>query len=205
MRKTATALVLVVLGAGLAGAEPAPAKKAEAPKGLEDAIQIIRAQQEDLARLRASLKKEVDRNQALLKETAALRDRTVAAEIVRRTALDRTAQLEKQVAELARELARARAGAGPVRVGKAPPPNDVEGLVKRIDEKTGLFTIDVGSDAGLAVGHTLEVFRLKPTPKYLGTASLVGVAKKESVAKMQGRAKGPLQIGDQVASRILPR
>jgi hypothetical protein len=82
----------------------------------------------------------------------------------------------------------------------------VEGLVKAVDEKSGLLTITIGSDAGLAKGDTLEVFRIVPTPgkpKYLGKVSVIEVTASEAVAKPQGRLAVPPMAGDRVADRIL--
>jgi hypothetical protein len=82
------------------------------------------------------------------------------------------------------------------------PPEDVEGTVKKIDEKSGLIVISIGSDAGLKKGHTLEVFRLKPEAKYLGQVRIVDVAATESVAQPVGKPAGTIQVGDSAASRI---
>jgi hypothetical protein len=87
---------------------------------------------------------------------------------------------------------------------KAPP--EVEGLVKAVDEKSGLMTLTIGSDAGLAKGQTLEIFRLG-TPadqsKYLGQISIVEVTAAEAVAKPKGRLAVPPRSGDRVAARLL--
>ncbi|HEY7311021.1 MAG TPA: hypothetical protein VH643_16775 [Gemmataceae bacterium] len=88
-----------------------------------------------------------------------------------------------------------------------PPAENVEGLVKRVEESSGLMTIGIGSDAGLAKGHTLELFRLDAeTPsksKYLGTVRILEVKAKEAVAQPVGRLASPPKAGDRVASRIL--
>ncbi len=77
---------------------------------------------------------------------------------------------------------------------------EVQGEVKAVDEKNGLIQINIGSDAGLEKGHTLEVYRLKPKPKYLGPIRLLEVKEKESVGKPMGNLKDPMQVGDQVSS-----
>ena len=63
--------------------------------------------------------------------------------------------------------------------------------------------ISIGSDAGLTRNQTLEVFRLSPLPKYLGTIRILEVSPNEAVAQPTGRPSAPLQAGDRVASRIL--
>jgi hypothetical protein len=80
-----------------------------------------------------------------------------------------------------------------------PPPN-VEGMIKEVDDKSGIVTISIGSDAGLAKGHTLEVYRLHPKPVYLGTVTILEVTASEAVAKAQ--AKDKIQVGDKVAGNI---
>jgi hypothetical protein len=84
---------------------------------------------------------------------------------------------------------------------KSPPAENVEGTIKQI-EATGLLRISIGSDAGLAKGHTLEVYRPAPTPKYLGTIRIVAVAPGHAVGQPVGRMLTPPQPGDRVASRI---
>jgi hypothetical protein len=85
-----------------------------------------------------------------------------------------------------------------------PPPDNVEGTVKTVDA-SGLVKVSIGSDAGLAKGHTLEVFRLSMNPsksKYLGTIRIIDVSATEAVGKPEGRLAGPIQEGDTVASQI---
>jgi hypothetical protein len=86
--------------------------------------------------------------------------------------------------------------------GTNPPAADVEGQVKAVDEKSGLVTITIGSDAGLAKGNTLEVFRLQPAPKYLGTIRVIEVTPHEAVAQPMSRLAAPLQPGDRAASKL---
>jgi hypothetical protein len=90
--------------------------------------------------------------------------------------------------------------------GKNPPAENVEGVVNSIDD-SGLLTISIGSDAGLAKGHTLELFRISSSApsksKYLGTIRILEAKAKESVAQPIGRLASPAQAGDRVASRIL--
>jgi hypothetical protein len=88
---------------------------------------------------------------------------------------------------------------------KNPPADGVEGLVKQVDATSGLVMISIGSDAGISEGNTLEVYRLKPQPLYLGTLRIVNVRSNEAVAKPQGRVRGTIQVGDQVSSSIQRR
>ena len=86
---------------------------------------------------------------------------------------------------------------------KNPPAEDIKGKVKAVDAESGLATISIGSDAGLQKGHTLEVYRLKPRPTYVGTLRILEVKAKEAVGKqVEPRHRGAVQVGDEVASRI---
>jgi hypothetical protein len=82
---------------------------------------------------------------------------------------------------------------------KSTAPN-VEGMIKAVDDKSGLVTISIGSDTGLAKGHTLDVYRLTPKPTYLGTVTLLDVSASEAVGKPQVKEK--VQAGDRVAGSI---
>jgi hypothetical protein len=87
-----------------------------------------------------------------------------------------------------------------------PPPENVEGVVKRVDA-SGLFTISIGSDAGLAKGHTLELYRLgspASQSKYLGRVRVLETTATQAVCQPVSRLTTPPQPGDKVASRIGP-
>jgi hypothetical protein len=86
-----------------------------------------------------------------------------------------------------------------------PPAEDVHGLIKALDQQSGLVTISIGSDAGLNKGNTLEVFRLAPEAAYLGQIEILAVRPDEAVGKPIVRTRGALQVGDRVASTILNR
>jgi len=82
---------------------------------------------------------------------------------------------------------------------------DVEGVVKSIDQNTGYFTINIGSSAGVFEGQTLDVYRVKPQPKYLGKIKLVAVRPNQSVAEQamaHPQEHDLIQVGDQVTGRI---
>jgi hypothetical protein len=86
-----------------------------------------------------------------------------------------------------------------------PPREHVEGVIRQVDS-SGLVRISIGRDAGLAVGHTLEVFRLAEQPsksKYLGTIRIVETQPDQAVGQPVGRMTETPKVGDRVASRIL--
>lgn len=138
------------------------------------------------------------------RRAATERNRAVTAQIEAATLRKRLEGVNAQVEELTRELARARAGGAdrpPRRPAPNPPKGDVEGLVKSIDAASDLFVLNIGADAGLEKGHTLEVFRTDP-PKYLGTIRIVEVNPKQAIAQAVGKLHDAVRIGDQVATRI---
>jgi hypothetical protein len=86
---------------------------------------------------------------------------------------------------------------------KNPPGEDVDGLVKAVDPDTGLITLTIGSDAGLSKGNTMEAYRLRPEPTYLGTVQIVAVRPNEAVARPLNHTRGVIRVGDTVATSIL--
>jgi hypothetical protein len=80
------------------------------------------------------------------------------------------------------------------------PPAGLEGTVKAVNAQAGIATISLGSDAGLRKGHTLEVFRIRPEPKYLGKIQIVSVGPAEAVGKIMSRTPHEIQVGDRVMS-----
>ncbi len=118
----------------------------------------------------------------------------------------RNAQLMDQLSQMAQDMERRKSGAGAVAGGMPnnPPPEDVRGTIKALDASSGLVTISLGSDAGLSVGNTLEAFRFKPRPTYLGRIQLVDVRHHDAVGKLiSTQRRGLIQVGDEVASRIM--
>jgi hypothetical protein len=82
------------------------------------------------------------------------------------------------------------------------PPENLEGTIKATDRQSGTVTVSIGSDAGLRKGHTLEVYRLKPNPTYLGTIQILDVRPTEAVAKPPTGSRAGIEVGDQVTSSI---
>jgi hypothetical protein len=86
---------------------------------------------------------------------------------------------------------------------KNAPTEDVKGIVTQVDSTNNLLKISVGSDAGLARGHTLEVYRVNDKQaKYLGRVRVVEVNPTSAVVQPVGKMQGPVEKGDNVASRI---
>ena len=116
---------------------------------------------------------------------------------------ERLVQENERLTKVIQQLEARLGGTGTAPRGPTnPPPEDVEGVVKATDPQSGYVTLSIGSDAGLSKGNTLEVYRLRPDPAYLGTVQILAVRHNEAVAKPIRLPRGPIQIGDQVASRI---
>jgi hypothetical protein len=167
----------------------------------------VERRQADAEKMRETLKAETERNILLVKEKNELRDRAVIAEIQAKSFKEIDDRLEKQLQEMARDMARLKANGGgggsSTARGVNPPPDNVEGLIQRTDTNSGLVTITIGSDAGLSKGNTMEVFRLGASPKYVGRIKIIEVTHNQAVGQAASKLNGQIQVGDHVASRIL--
>ena len=96
----------------------------------------------------------------------------VRSENAARSIQARNESLTDKLEELAKKLARLQPGA--VSPGVAmlkdpnapnPPASDVKGRIVKIDARDrSLVEVSIGSDSGVNVDNTLEVYRLRPTP-----------------------------------------
>lgn len=142
----------------------------------------------------------------LEREKAVFRNRAVESEIAAAGQREHNERLLEDNERLTRELQKAQAvattGSRPGAVtAKSPPLEDLEGLVSASD--AGFVTVTLGSNHGLKKDDTLEVFRLAPEAKYLGTIRILDVRADKAVGKPTTRLLAPIQVGDRVASRIL--
>jgi hypothetical protein len=152
-----------------------------------------------------------EKREGLLVRLDRERQLRVQAEIERKTYHARNLELEGQLKDMARDLARVRTTGGTAmasRKGAEPkaPPDHVEGRIRTVDPTGQLLTITVGSDAGLGQGQLLEVFRLGSTPaqsKYLGTVEVLSVKPHEAVVRPSKKSMPALQVNDRVASKIM--
>ena len=118
--------------------------------------------------------------------------------------LDQFRQLTQKAELMEKKLASLGASAKDVAINRNPPPEDVEGVILETDAKTGLVTISIGTDSGVNVGNTLEVFRVKPEPKYLGTIRILDAQAKQAVGRLTAPPRyGLLEKGDIVATKIM--
>jgi predicted nuclease with TOPRIM domain len=117
--------------------------------------------------------------------------------------LEQFRQLTQKAELMEKKLQTLGASARDVQPNRNPPPEDVEGVILETDAKTGLVTISIGTDSGVNVGNTLEVFRMNP-PKYLGTIRILDAQAKQAVGRLTAPPRyGPLEKGDIVATKIM--
>jgi hypothetical protein len=170
----------------------------------------VEKRQEDVAQMRETLRKRDQEINNLVKQNAEYKDQATVAQIERRATQELANRVEAELQRVQKEMARMRSNGGSATLaragGKNPPSENVEGLVKNTDS-SGLMTITIGSDAGLAKGQTLELFRLNPSAptqsRYLGTVRILEADHHQAVVQPVGRLSAPAQPGDRVASRIL--
>ena len=144
------------------------------------------------------------------KQNKQLQDEKMQAVINYNSEHDRNVRLLENMRQTSQKLELAEKklqnlGSGvTVAESRNPPPEDVEGIILDTDAKTGLVTISIGSDHGISVGNTLEVFRIKPEPKYLGTIRIVDAQAHQAVGRLTAAPRyGALAKGDIVASKIM--
>lgn len=189
----------------IGGGPKAPADKDAEVKKLREEVEAARRRADaEAARaketsgvLKDKMREWLD---AMEKVKVELLDRATAAEIKAKALQQRNEQLVEQIEKLTAEKL-----LKPTDTPPKPAPENVEGLVKAVDEKSGLVTITIGSDAGLQKGHKLDVYRMKPAPKYLGQVEIVDVTATQAVAKPVGKAKDTIEKGDSVSSGVLKK
>jgi hypothetical protein len=127
-----------------------------------------------------------------------------------RSTENRLDELEHKIDRVLRVLERERDGSvelgpnnSPAKLDTAPPPNLV-GRITKVDSRTSMVEIDIGSDDGLAPGHELNIYRLDPTTRSssktcLGRIQISHVDPDQAVAKItEQSAKTSINEGDQV-------
>ena len=177
---------------------------------LQTAVAESNRRQEQNDQMREILKAEVDRNQKLTKDLEKSKSEEVSQRITALTLKSTNEKLENQLREMARDMEKVKSGSTSAvaqlnKASKNPPPENIDGLVK-VADPSGLVKISIGSDAGLARGHTLEIFRLSPLSsqsKYLGTIRILEVTPHEAVGQPVKQLTDKPMAGDRVASRIL--
>ena len=86
-----------------------------------------------------------------------------------------------------------------------PPPIHVKGVIAKIDPKDKNFVqLNVGTGHGVNRNHTLEVYRLKPRPLYLGIVRIIDSYPQSSVGRLMRTPSSPIIVGNIVESPISP-
>jgi hypothetical protein len=174
-------------------------------EGTKQALQV------DLQRAKADVEAMVKRLEAanvritdLVKENSRLQSDAAIKDVEAKTATDALARMEKQYQALAKEYARLQTGGGSGTTtslgSKNPPAEKIDGQVLQMAGEQ--LKLSVGSDSGLKLGHTLELFRLGAKPVYLGTVRITSLEAKVAVAKPIDKLNSTPQIGDTVSSRL---
>ncbi len=172
----------------------------------------VEKSQEEAKQNRALLAAETKKNLDMVTVLGKARDDAVAQGILAKSAQARMQQLAEENDRLAKDnqklIQNGGTTLGPSRKTDAPnrPTENVQGHISQVGSN-GLVAISLGSDAGLAKGNTLEVYRLNTQApeqsKYLGRIKITEVTATGAVAQPVGKPAGPMQVGDQVSSQIL--
>jgi hypothetical protein len=170
----------------------------------------VAKRQEESKTTRELLAAETKKNLDAVVELNKARDDAVAQRILATSAQARLQQLAEENTLLAQDNQKLAAGGAkvvqPAKMVDNPPSENVHGRISQVGSN-GLVLISLGSDAGLAKGNTLQVFRLNTQApelsKYLGKIRITEVTATGAVAQPVGKPSGPIQVGDQVSSQIL--
>ncbi len=171
---------------------------------LQKATQELKRRELEVASLTQVTEAKNAKINDLEKTNQEYRDRAVSAEINYNTEHQRNVRLLAENERLTKDVERLQknGGTGGGAVARRPP-DDVKGKILEVDTRSGLATISVGTDSGVNVGNTLQVYHLTPKPEYVGTVRVVDANFKQSVVRPVQPLRGTLQKDDVVASRIL--
>jgi len=167
------------------------------------AVAALDASQQNLAKLTT----EVEGLRGEIRDTQGQRDaefsRVVELTDQIHQAQGELARLEERRVQLAAQVAAQGRVLGAHGLSKDTPVDDkpphVRGKVLAIN-RDNMIEVSLGSDDGLRVGHTLEVFR---GSKYLGRVEVLQAAPDRAVGKvLPGFKKGAIQKDDDVATRL---
>ena len=89
-----------------------------------------------------------------------------------------------------------------------PPPAYVKGIIEKVERDSGLVQISIGTDAGVGKDNTLEAYRLRPRPEYLGMIRIIDANQHKAVGRLMrvpsATQQPTLREGDEVASTLTP-
>jgi uncharacterized protein YlxW (UPF0749 family) len=115
--------------------------------------------------------------------------------------------LRNSVTVLQSNLKKAGLESDPNKLNGLAVPPDVEGQVLKVDAKNTTIEISIGSNDGLVPGHELDVYRVSPSPEYIGKVRIVETDPNRSTARVIGKTLygKKIQEGDNVTTKIRPR
>jgi hypothetical protein len=159
----------------------------------EDRLVKLHAKHKDIQDLAMSLDRDLkfsqDRNQILVGRVQEL-ERSLS-EIISGVKADSTAALPKDP------------------TAANPPQKFMKGVVERVDgTDKSLVRISLGTDHGLKVGNTLDVYRTSPNPEYVGLIRIEDAHHHTAVARFvrsPGTTPRVAREGDIVSSSLNPR
>jgi hypothetical protein len=180
-------------------AEKALAEAERRHKEVQLLTEVIKKREEEIAKAQLEVTKY---------RTAALQAQDQA-----RTASLRATNLLEQLKQKELQLAKERAGTTGMQVASVrdphyqnPPQAYVKGKIEKINATDrGLVQINIGSDVGIQENNTLEIYRTRPEPTYLGRLRIVDVHHHTAIGRLMRTGAGappPLREGDEVASTI---
>lgn len=178
------------------------AEKDERQAAMEQAVADVRKLRDDLleadknvATLQAQVKDQQQKVDAQVDKSAQLSASLAEVQAQLEIAEERKSQLEKQVAN-ARVLLKQN-GLALESLPKDRVPT-LDGNVLAV--AAGSIQVSLGSDDGLQVGHTLEVYR---DGEYIGRAVVKSITPDQAVAEIvKAYARGIVQRGDKVTTRL---
>src|SRR5579883_1029118 len=173
---------------------------------LQKATQELKRRELEVASLTQVTEAKNAKINDLEKTNQEYRDRAVSAEINYNTEHQRNVRLLAENERLNKDNERLQQnhnGNGRTSTVARRPPEDVKGKILEVDSRSGLATISIGTDSGVNVGNTLEVYHLTPKPEYVGTVRVVDANFKQAVVRPVLPLRTALQKNDVVASRIL--
>ena len=159
---------------------------------------------EELKALLKEIRRRDDAILVLTKEVKTIRREAVAARNSLQAVKARLEELQELLQLKERLIAALQAAAGKEENPINKRASLVKGSITKVDDKSGLVELDVGSADGIKRNDFLEAFRLRPKAEYLGRVRILEVFEKRSVGRLEmrpGKSRA-LQVGDSVANRL---
>jgi hypothetical protein len=172
------------------------AKDKAAVAALDSAQQNLAKLTTEVETLRAEIREAQQARDEHFKQVVGLTDQLHQAQGEQQRLEERRVQLAGEIAQ-SRTVLRAHGLSKDTPVDGIPP--QLFGKVLAIN-RDNLIEVSLGTDDGLRVGHTLEVYR---GAKYLGRVEVLNATADRAVAKiLPGFRKAAIQKGDDVATRF---